>query len=92
MGLRSVLGGDSRSFYISPFEYLSHFTVMAFDITADMESFDEDHICLQKQGSIQVNYRLAKPLNQPTNLFVIAEYDSLFRIHGSGNIDIEYLE
>jgi hypothetical protein len=92
MGLRSVLGGETRDFYISPFEYQQHFTVMAFDITPDMESFDQDHLSLQKQGSIQVNYKLAKALEVPTNLFVVAEYDSIFRIHGSGSVDIEHLE
>jgi hypothetical protein len=46
-------------------------------------------LSLQKQGSIQVNYRLSTALASPTNLFIIAEYDSIF---SSGNVEIEHLE
>ena len=94
MTLRSNLGAESfdKTFYISPAEFANFFCVFCFDLTPDLLAYDQSHISLLRQGAVQVNYRLSKPLSDSTNLFILAEFDSVFKIYGSGNVEVSHLE
>ena len=60
------------------------FYILGFDLTPDKES-DEEHISLPLQGNVRIEARFNKPLPEPVNCILYAEFPGHVEIDNARN-------
>ena len=74
---------------ISFTDYAKGSTLLAFDLSPDL-SASEPHWNLQKQGTLRLELKFAKPLPAPINCLVYAEFQNLVEIDKHRNVVVDY--
>jgi len=64
------------------------FYILGFDLTPDRES-GEEHISLPRQGNVRIDARFNKPLPEPVNCILYAEFPGHVEIDEARNVTVE---
>ena len=69
---------------ISYSDYKNGYTILAFDLTADLE--DGDHRELRKMGDVRLRLKLAKSHITTIDILCIKEFDTVVEIDKHGKV------
>ena len=85
-GLHNLNQGNG----ISREAYNNGYTIFCFDLTPDLSASEGTHFNLVKNGSVRVDVRFEKPLEETVNCLLYLEYDSILEIDSSRQIITDF--
>src|SRR5436190_655911 len=71
-------------------DYSKGYTLFAFDLTPDLSANFAGHWNLVKHGSLRLEVRFEKPLEETVNCVVYAEFDNVIEIDSSRQVIVDF--
>src|SRR5436309_1881370 len=71
-------------------DYSKGYTLFAFDLTSDLSANFAGHWNLIKHGSLRLEVRFEKPLEETVNCVVYAEFDNVIEIDSSRQVIVDF--
>jgi len=71
-------------------DYSKGYTLFAFDLTPDLSANFAGHWNLIKHGSLRLEVRFEKPLEETVNCVVYAEFDNVIEIDSSRQVIVDF--
>lgn len=66
------------------------YCLFAFDLTPDLSANENTHWNLVRHGSVRIEVRFAKELENTINCIIYAEYDNILEIDASRQVIVDY--